>query len=402
MASDSKYFYRQCKGKNPNKNRTKISKSLIILENKKGNFEAREKVYLDEFIILKKKEPLINYLKINKSVVILEELDRKISDTADDRKRANLERVREQMEKYQIFACVPITAQNKMNAILIMGRKLSGDTYSNQDIELFNVISPQIGSAIEKAKLYDEVKSFGIRMREEVKKATADLRQANVDLQERNKYLAALQNITSMVTRTLDFNKVTQKIVDSVAKEIGFVGALLLMLDKKNDRIYPQAITKSQLTKKVLKLLPKPFREFSSQFSKDNTLDGLAIRENKIKMGCGFEQFISPPIPKAVCLGMNKILKVGSIVAVPIFSENEAIGVIDFVLEKPDGEITKQEIEMMKAIADQTGIVATNLKLFGEIQKPTQNWKELTSTCCSWIKPSPNLYLLLRINCVLR
>ena len=355
----------------------KIDKSLIILEDKRGNYEAREKIYLNEFIILKKTNPLITYVRKEKGVVILEELDRLISDTADDRKRSYLEKVRLEMEKYQIYACAPVTTQNRMNAILIMGRKLSGDTFSNQDIELFGVIAPQIGSAIEKAKLYDEVKSFSLKLKDEVKRATHDLRQANFDLQERNKYLAALQNVTSLVTRSLDFDKVTQSIVDSIAQEIGFVGGLLLMVDRKKDLVYPQAITQSKLIKKVLKLLPKPFKEFSSRFSDDKTLDGLAIKEGKIKIGSGFEQFISPPIPKAICLGINKLLKIGAIVAVPIFSENEVTGVIDFVLEKPDGEITKQEIEMMKALADQTGIVARNLKLFEEIQSANAELEEV-------------------------
>ncbi|MBU1149165.1 GAF domain-containing sensor histidine kinase, partial [Patescibacteria group bacterium] len=117
--------------------------------------------------------------------------------------------------------------------------------------------------------------------------------------------------------------------------------------------------------------------EYSSKFSTDKTLDGLAIKEGKIKMGTGFEQFISPPMPKPVCLAINRILNIGSIVAVPIYSESEVIGVIDFVLEKPDGQITKQEIEMMKAIADQTGIVATNLRLFDQIQKANSELEEV-------------------------
>ncbi|MFH1598055.1 MAG: ATP-binding protein [Patescibacteria group bacterium] len=363
-------IYKLVRSTNKNLNELlKISRSLIILENKSGHFEAKEKVYLDEYIILKKNGPLISYIKKDKSLIILEELDREISDMADERKRAVLEKVREEMEKYQIDACVPITAQDKMNAILILGRKLSGDTYSSEDIKLLDVLSPQVGSAIEKAKLYDEVKSFGLRMREEVKKATGDLRQANIALQERNRFLTALQKISNMVSHTLDFDKVTQNIVDAIAKEVGFIGGLLLMIDKENDRIYPQALTQSSLTKQVLKIIPKPFREYYSKFSTDKTIDAMAAKTGRIKIGSGFEQFISPPLPKPVCYAVNKMLKVKSIVAVPIFSENEVIGIIDFVLAKEEGEISQQEIEMMKAIADQTGIVASNLRLFEQIQK---------------------------------
>lgn len=55
--------------------------------------------------------------------------------------------------------------------------------------------------------------------------------------------------------------------------------------------------------------------------------------------------------------------------AVPIFSEQEIIGTIVFIVQKAKKEISEDEVQMMEALADQMGIVTRNVKLVEELRQ---------------------------------
>jgi len=347
----------------------KIEKSVLVLEDK-GVFQVRTLGHPHtKHLELKHNNPLIKYLNRHDEIIITEELQRKTEDAPEGQKKKELEKSLNQLKKIKAAAVAPVKTQEKLNAVLVLGAKLSGDVFNREEINLIEVLAPQVASAIEKSKLYEEVKSFSETLQQKVDEATQEL-------SERNRFLMSLQKVTNMITRSLDLKKVTQNIVNSISEELGYIGGLLLFLDKMNKEIYPAAITEAKLTNKALELLPKKMEEYTTPIVKDKTLDGMAIKDGEIKFGSGFEEFISPPVPKAACQGMNKLLGVKTIVAVPIFSEDDVIGVIDFVTKKERKDISKKELEAMRSLADQTGIVARNLRLFEQIQKANQELEE--------------------------
>ncbi|MDZ7798291.1 MAG: ATP-binding protein [Patescibacteria group bacterium] len=347
----------------------KIEKSVLVLEDK-GIFHVRKIGHPHtKPLEMDQNNPLIKYLSRHDEIIITEELQRKTEDEAKVKKKKELKKSLNELKKIKAAAVVPIKTQEKLNAVLVLGAKLSGDVFNREEISLIEVLSPQVASAIEKSKLYEEVKSFSETLQQKVEEATQEL-------SERNRFLISLQKVTNMITRSLDLKKVTQNIVNSISEELGYIGGLLLFLDQKKKVIYPAAITEAKLTNQALKLLPKKMQAYSTPINKDKTLDGMAIKEAQIKFGSGFQEFISPPVPKAACLGMNKLLGVKTIVAVPIFSEDDVIGVIDFVTKKKREDISKKELEAMRSLADQTGIVSRNLRLFEQIQKTNKELEE--------------------------
>jgi len=348
----------------------KIKNSILVLKDKDGIFRVRTLLHSHtKPLVFAANNPLIKYIDKEDKIVITEELQREIEDAAKEEEKKGLENLLHELEKVQAAAIAPVKTQEKLNAVLLLGPKLSGDVFNHEEINMIEVLTPQVASAIEKSKLYEEVKDFSKTLQKKVDEATREL-------SEQNRFLLALQKVTNMITRSLDFKKVTQNIVDSIRNELGYTGGLLLLIDEKKDIIYPEAVTRAKMTEMALKFLPKDMHAYSSKLSADTTIDSLTAKDGKIRIGRGFEEFVSPPVPKAACLAINKLLKIKSIVAVPIYSEDKIIGVIDFVLSKPAKEISKREIEMMKSLADQTGIVVRNLRLFEQIQKVNKDLAE--------------------------
>lgn len=67
---------------------------------------------------------------------------------------------------------------------LLLGDKLSGEIYSDQDIELLEIAGKGLAVAISNARAYAEIKAFNVTLAEEVKDATSQLRASNSKLRK--------------------------------------------------------------------------------------------------------------------------------------------------------------------------------------------------------------------------
>ncbi len=67
---------------------------------------------------------------------------------------------------------------------LLLGDKLSGDVYSDQDIELLEIITKELAVGILNAKAYAEIQEFNLTLQARVDHATNRLRVANRHLKE--------------------------------------------------------------------------------------------------------------------------------------------------------------------------------------------------------------------------
>ncbi|MBU0974356.1 hypothetical protein KKD03_01510, partial [Patescibacteria group bacterium] len=262
----------------------KLEHAILFLPNKSGGgFTAIADGGKNLGTRITKNHPLLTYLRKYRDLIVVEELEREISDMKESKDRKKRELIMYRLEDFDASLCVPVFVEGELKSILILGKKLSGDIYNKDDLNLLEVFSPQLGTAIEKAKLYKEVSDFNIKLRDEVKKATTNLREANLELQSRNRFLENLQRITNLVTRTLDFKAVMRDIVNSISDELGYVGGILLLVDKKKDRIFVEAYSESQLAKKAVKLLPKPIKEYEDILSKSATLSSKVVKTGEIQ-----------------------------------------------------------------------------------------------------------------------
>lgn len=82
---------------------------------------------------------------------------------------------------------VPLVSENQKIGILLLGEKLSGDIYSKTDLQVLEILAPQIALAVQNAKAYEEIRSFNEKLSSEVKRATAKLREAYEKLKDIDK-----------------------------------------------------------------------------------------------------------------------------------------------------------------------------------------------------------------------
>ncbi len=112
-----------------------------------------------------------------------------IEQLSKKRKTINVEssdsgKLIEALNKYEISIVQPLYLQNKIIAIILLGPKQTGTTYTNQDIELLSISGKNLAIAIDNALKLEEISDFNITLKKEVEEATADLRRTNRKLKE--------------------------------------------------------------------------------------------------------------------------------------------------------------------------------------------------------------------------
>jgi len=90
-------------------------------------------------------DPLVHYLQKVKEPVLYEELEQKVHDGRDN----NLREAVGTMKTLHAELAVPCIIDERMQAVVILGRKRSEKTYSHDDLVVFSILASQSAMAIE-------------------------------------------------------------------------------------------------------------------------------------------------------------------------------------------------------------------------------------------------------------
>ena len=334
----------------------------------KSNSSGIYRGIINNNVIVTGQEEIVKYLNNTKGTIVVEELEIKLREETKEKKKYLLSLVRH-LRKMNIGLIAPIISENEIIAFLIVNKKKSDDVFSGEDLNLISVVIPQIANALEKAKLYNEVQEFNVKLQEKVDKATEDLKNVNIDLETRNQYLIALQKVSSTISRSMDFTEVVQFIADSIQSEIGFQGGVVNFINEEEKSIYIGAMTKNEVINQAVKILPQNPFDYKVLLTEKNNLAVKSIITGEIQKSNKVYDLFRPAIDEKIGEVLQKTLNIKSAISVPIYSENKIIGSIDFFIKKQVKEIKAIDIEVMKSLADQTGLVIGNIRLYKQIRE---------------------------------
>jgi len=98
--------------------------------------------------------PLTRYLFKVKEPIVYEEIKQRTQDYRDQ----ELILVESALRELDAAVVVPSFIEQKLLAIVVLGRKLSGKLYSEDDLSVFSILANQAALAIENAQFYEDVK----------------------------------------------------------------------------------------------------------------------------------------------------------------------------------------------------------------------------------------------------
>ncbi len=183
------------------KDTMQLDRAGVLLVNTKTSpikYQVAKVIGFNEFngISLVQDNFLTKYLTKNQKPLVGDELIM-LSSKMDERSKKSFLKLYNHMEKIEAALCLPLMANKKLIGIIVLGSKISGDAYTDEDLRLLDILSKQAGIAIENARQYKQIQEFGETLKNKVDEQTKDI-------ETKNEYLQELLNMKSDFLRVVN------------------------------------------------------------------------------------------------------------------------------------------------------------------------------------------------------
>lgn len=145
---------------------------------------------------------LTAYIEKNLQMIVEEEVMALVERSNDENEKYHLRQLANHLEVCEVALVLPLIGQNKLLGMIILGDKQSGDPYTVQDIDLITTVNSQFINALENAISFAKIKQFNVTLRREIEKATHDLQQANLRLEQLDRLKDDFVSVASHELRT--------------------------------------------------------------------------------------------------------------------------------------------------------------------------------------------------------
>jgi signal transduction histidine kinase len=155
-------------------------------------------------ISLVKDNFLTKHLEKTKLPLVADELLFMAGEAKTTAEKKGLERLYENMNHIEASLCLPLINKGRLIGIIVLGAKISGGGYTNEDLELLSTLANQAGIAINNAQLYQQVKDFNLLLQSKVNEQTRELRKKARELQKKNASLNKLLEVKNEFLRIIN------------------------------------------------------------------------------------------------------------------------------------------------------------------------------------------------------
>lgn len=189
--------------------------------------------------------------------------------------------------------------------------------------------------------------------------------------------LEALWRVEKVILDTLDFNKVVQKIVDSVLLELGYMElgyriVVLALVDEDSQTLKRISISRTAEAKKALSVTPIPFRDINIPLSAKQNLCVKSVSENKPYTTHDWVDILCPPYFEKEAKEVQRIVGIKTSMVYPVYSKGKGIGVLIFSMVKDESEVMEEEKELIQGFTDIVGLAVENAQLYSSLQEQSK------------------------------
>lgn len=215
--------------------------------------------------------PLVSWIMVNREPLIYEEIKRQMEDTGD----ATLRLLEENMRILTATVVIPSFLEDRFMGFFVLGEKVSGQIYTPDDLNVFQVLASQAALAIENAQFYDEAKEMQEQIAQAEKMATIGTMADGLSHQINNRFYA----LSLIAGDTIDTIKLTDtsKCTPEVREMIDSINHAL-------ERIQSNVLQGGEVVRGILKYSRKGDAGFEALNLDDVINNTLEMVQFKVKL----------------------------------------------------------------------------------------------------------------------
>lgn len=156
---------------------------FLILEEEKNRYvykasKGMEKIPLG-LVKLEVNSPLIQWFTeesnpplVKRDVLVYEDLKNWLEDKKflgkNETLGVKLERIKEEMDRFKAAVCIPSFYKKRLLGILVVGAKLSGERFSEEDLDILITFANNAAMGVRNAQLFEGLRKANIDLKEKI------------------------------------------------------------------------------------------------------------------------------------------------------------------------------------------------------------------------------------------
>jgi GAF domain-containing protein len=254
-----------------------------------------------------------------------------------------------------IICAFPFTVDTDCRGIMGLGDKLVGETYNTDDEELLHTLVNSLVVALKNARSFEEIKNLNQQLQKkniQLETALSDLKAYLKKIEKKDNRIRLLnlyQTVSSSLAYIGNLEELLTTIVGIVTSELRCEESSVLLYDEENNE-FEFFTAVGEMGMELLK----------KRFPADKGIAGRALRERTTQVVNDVQS--DPDFYGNI--DKDHDFKTRSIIAAPLISGDELVGVINALNKVENKSFDKEDDQILSAIADEVAMAVKNAKLF--------------------------------------
>ena len=199
-----------------------------------------------------------------------------------------------------------------------------------------------------------------------------------ITIPQQKQTIEALWRLLKIILETLDYEKVVQRIVDSLLDELGYLKlgyriVVLTLVDEEKKVLKRISLSQTEEAERALKASVIPFHQIEIPLNNNDNLLIKVLNGKKPQVTRFWPDMFIPALTEEQALNNQKAAGIHTSMVYPVILKDKAIGVMIFSMVKDEKAVSEAEVDLIRGFTDLVAIAVQNSRLYSRVKSAETN-----------------------------